>query len=72
MKIASAIQKHALEFDDSSFESGINLNEVPAKISKLIQNTKIASQITKNDWELPIDDLEVKIEKLCSVRKSLI
>jgi hypothetical protein len=71
LKLANAIHNHPYDFSDNDFELGSNLKEVPAKIAKLIQNQKIGSKIKKNEWELPINDLNIKIEKLCSIRKSL-
>ncbi len=71
LKVANAISNHPDAFSDSEFESGRNLKEVPAKIAKLIQNPKIGSQITKKEWELPIEDYDIKIENLCSIRRLL-
>ncbi len=71
LKIANAIQLHPYDFSDDEFESGDNLNEVPSKVAKLIQNSNIAPQIIKDDWELPITNLDYKINQLCLIRKSL-
>ena len=71
LKIANAIELHLDDFSDDEFESGSNLNEVPAKIAKLIQNSNIAPQIMKDEWVLPITNLKNKINQLCLIRKSL-
>ena len=75
LKTANAIQLHNDDFSDDEFKLGSNLNEVPAKIAKLIQNLSIAPQIRKDEWklpmELPIHNLKNKINLLCDIRKSL-
>jgi hypothetical protein len=71
LKIANGIELHLDDFSDDEFASGSNLNEVPAKIAKLIQNSNIAPQIMKDEWVLPITNLKNKINQLCLIRKSL-
>jgi hypothetical protein len=72
LKVASAIRKHPYDFDGELFESGMKLDDVPSKIAKLMQNSKVASILNKSDWELPITDFDNKIEQLNKIRKKLI
>jgi hypothetical protein len=72
LKVASAIVKYPHDYDDESFPLGIDLNDVPSKIAKLMQNDKVASNLNKSDWDLPIKNLDNKIEQLSEIRKELL
>ena len=71
LKTAKAVREHCHDFKDDDFTSADNLSEVPAKIAKLIQSQNLASQIDKSEWNLPITDLERKINSLHELRKLL-
>lgn len=72
LKIANAIETHPFDYDDDTFSTGINLDDVPSIISKLMQNSVISKSIVKSEWELPITELQHKIDQLCKVRKTLL
>ena len=72
LKVASAIEKYPHDYDDGSFSSGIELNDVPSRIAKLMQNNKIASKLNKSEWDLPVTNLDNKIGQLTGIRKKLI
>lgn len=71
LKVANAIDIHLQDYDDDTFMNGSNLNDVPSKISKLMQNSLISGTLVKKEWDLPITNLQHKIEQLCAVRKKL-
>ena len=70
LKEASAIEKYPHDYDDESFSSGIELNDVPSRIAKLMQNSKIASELNKSEWDLPVTNLDNKIDQLTELRKN--
>ncbi|BCN23898.1 hypothetical protein VYA_10900 [Vibrio alfacsensis] len=72
LKIANAIETHPHDYDDDTFVNGRNLDDVPSKIAKLMQNSLISKALVKTEWELPITNLQSKIDQLCAVRKKLL
>lgn len=72
LKIANAIETYPHDYDDDTFVNGQNLDDVPSKIAKLMQNSLISKALVKTEWELPITNLQRKIDQLCSVRKKLL
>mgnify|MGYP003384651573 CR=1 FL=1 len=71
LKVASAITKYPHDYDDESFSSGIELDDVPSRVAKLMQNGKIYAELNKPEWDLPITNIDNKIEQLSRIRKEL-
>ena len=72
LKSAKAVQEYAFDFADDDFQAKSNLSIIPSKIAQLLQNKYIQKQLNREQWDLPIKEIEDKISQLSIIRVSLL
>ncbi len=72
LKSAKAIQEYSSDFGDTDFLIKSDLSIIPSKIAQLLQNKSIKTQISREDWNLPITKIEDKISQLSKARGFLL
>lgn len=72
LKCAKAVQEYASDFADEDFICKSDLSSVPSKIAKLLQNRYVQKQLNREQWNLPITEIENKISQLSEIRVLLL